>query len=107
MIQHLPKNKSRRKPRCSRKMRQKNRDNARMSIFSPIKFVRFPSMLGDEKREKSSLFKEENVIKVRDDDKLFEITMDTSQYKPDELKVNVEQNNLTVEAKHTEQSEDG
>jgi len=33
--------------------------------------------------------------------------MDTSQYKPDELKVNVLQNTLTVEAKHTEQSEDG
>ena len=33
--------------------------------------------------------------------------MDTTQYKPDELKVNVMQNNLTVEAKHTEQSEDG
>merc|ERR1719219_1223540 len=85
----------------------KNRDDAILSVFSPIKFVRFPSMLGDEKREKGSLFKEENVIKVKDDDKAFEITMDTSQYKPDELKVNVEQNNLTVEAKHTEQSEDG
>ena len=33
--------------------------------------------------------------------------MDTSQYKPDELKVNVEQNTLTVEAKHEEKSEDG
>ena len=33
--------------------------------------------------------------------------MDTSLYKPDELKVNVMQNNLTVEAKHTEKSEDG
>lgn len=33
--------------------------------------------------------------------------MDTSQYKPDELKVNVTQNTLTVEAKHTEQSDDG
>ena len=42
----------------------KNRDDAPRSIFNPIKFVRFPSMLGDEKREKGSLFKEENVIKV-------------------------------------------
>jgi crystallin alpha B len=33
--------------------------------------------------------------------------MDTSQYRPDELKVNVMENNLTVEAKHTEESEDG
>ena len=33
--------------------------------------------------------------------------MDTTQYKPDELKVNVINDNMTVEAKHTEQSEDG
>ena len=33
--------------------------------------------------------------------------MDTSQYRPDELNVNVIGNNLSVEAKHTEQSEDG
>ena len=44
---------------------------------------------------------------MKDDDKAFEITMDTSLYKPDELKVNVMQNKLTVEAKHTEKSEDG
>ena len=44
---------------------------------------------------------------MKDDDKAFEVTMDTSLYKPDELKVNVMQNNLTVEAKHTEKSEDG
>ena len=36
----------------------------RKSFFSPIKFVRFPSMFGDEKVEKHSLFKDENVIKV-------------------------------------------
>ena len=52
-------------------------------------------------------FKDENVIKVKDDEKAFEITMDTSMYKPDELTVNVMNNNLTVEAKHNEQSEDG
>ena len=52
-------------------------------------------------------FKDENIIKVKDDDKAFEITMDTSMYKPDELTVNVMNNHLTVEAKHNEQSEDG
>ena len=36
----------------------------RKSFFSPIKFVRFPSMFGDEKVERQSLFKDENVIKV-------------------------------------------
>ena len=76
--------------------------------FSPIKLVRFPSLFGDDGiHDRYSLFKEENVIKVKDDDKAFEITMDTSQYRPDELNVNVLGNSLTVEAKHTEQSEDG
>merc|ERR1711963_1245618 len=78
------------------------------SWFSPIKLVKFPSLFGDDGfNSKMSLFKEENVIKVKDDDKAFEITMDTSQYRPDELNVNVIGDSLTVEAKHTEQSEDG
>ena len=78
------------------------------SWFSPIKLVKFPSLFGDDgKHDRLSFFKEENVIKVKDDDKAFEITMDTSQYRPDELNVNVIGNNLSVEAKHTEQSEDG
>ena len=33
--------------------------------------------------------------------------MDTSLYRPDELKVNVMNDTLTVDAKHTEQSDDG
>merc|ERR1711860_113606 len=78
------------------------------SWFSPIKLVKFPSLFGDDgKHDRLSFFKEENVFKVKDDDKAFEITMDTSQYRPDELNVNVIGNNLSVEAKHTEQSEDG
>ena len=78
------------------------------SWFSPMKLVRFPSLFGDDgKHDRLSFFKEENVIKIKDDDKAFEITMDTSQYRPDELNVNVIGNNLSVEAKHTEQSEDG
>ena len=39
-------------------------EDIRRSFFSPMKFVRFPSMFGDEKFEKQSLFKDENVIKV-------------------------------------------
>merc|ERR1711963_284694 len=77
------------------------------SWFSPIKLVRFPSLWNDGQQDRLSFFREDNVIKVKDDDKAFEITMDTSQYRPDELNVNVQANNLTVEAKHTEQSEDG
>ena len=45
-------------------LKSENLDEDRRSFFSPIKFVRFPSMFGDEKVEKRSLFKDENVIKV-------------------------------------------
>merc|ERR1712037_815115 len=58
-------------------LKSENLDEDRRSFFSPIKFVRFPSMFGDEKVERQSLFKDENVIKVKDD-KAFEVTMDTS-----------------------------
>ena len=91
-------------------LKEKKRDSEPLleSWLSPIKLVKFPSLFGDDGfNSKMSLFKEENVIKVKDDDKAFEITMDTSQYRPDELNVNVIGDSLTVEAKHTEQSEDG
>ena len=45
-------------------LKSENLDEDRRSFFSPIKFVRFPSMFGDEKVENRSLFKDENVIKV-------------------------------------------
>merc|ERR1712018_204836 len=73
----------------------------RPPLLTPIKLIRFPSRSAE--KDESLL----DVIKVKDNDKSFEITMDTSQYKPDELKVNVVNHNLTVEAKHTDQSEDG
>lgn len=118
--------------------------SGKKSQVSPMTLVRFPSLLGDDKKLDDHIIRvsyslHEMVIffvyvlktakplqasrepinirrvntsihfslKVKDDEKQFEITMDTSQYKPDELKVNVTQNTLTVEAKHTEQSEDG
>ena len=82
------------------------------SWFSPMKLMRFPSLFGEDRNfmesTRRSFFKEDqNVIRVKDDDKAFEITMDTSQYRPDELKVNVMNDTLTIEAKHSEQSEDG
>merc|ERR1712018_108207 len=73
----------------------------RPPLFTPIKLIRFPSRSAE--KDESLL----DVIKVKDNDKSFEITMDTSQYKPGELMVNVVNHNLTVEAKHTDQSEDG
>eukprot|EP00096_Caligus_rogercresseyi_P012174 TRINITY_DN5025_c0_g1_i1.p1 TRINITY_DN5025_c0_g1~~TRINITY_DN5025_c0_g1_i1.p1 ORF type:complete len:182 (-),score=67.64 TRINITY_DN5025_c0_g1_i1:110-655(-) len=57
--------------------------------------------------QKPSTPRDEATIQVRDDDKKFEISLDTHLYRPDELKVNVEENRvLVVEGKH-EDKEDG
>lgn len=59
----------------------------------------FPSDFFNFKKEN------ENVLRVKDDDKSFELSLDTHEYRPDELKVNVSGNTLTVEAKHEEKSD--
>merc|ERR1711976_80131 len=51
--------------------------------------------------------KDNEVIRVKDDDTKMEISLDTSQYRPDELKVMVSDGVLTVEGKHEEKAEDG
>ncbi len=47
------------------------------------------------------------IIKVKNDEKGFEVSLDTHHFRPDELKVNVHDNVLSVEAKHEEKSDDG
>merc|ERR1711910_199283 len=59
----------------------------------------FGSML-DRKRDCST-------IKHNEDDNKVEVHLDTSGYKPDELKVQVEGNTVRVEGKHEEKSEAG
>merc|ERR1711915_526582 len=56
-----------------------------------------------------NLFKEKDseVIRVKDDDKKMEVSLDTSQYRPDELNVSVANGAITVEGKHEEKAEDG
>merc|ERR1712107_661647 len=51
--------------------------------------------------------KDSEVIRVKDDDKKMEISLDTSQYRPDELNVSVANGAITVEGKHEEKAEDG
>jgi len=46
-----------------------------------------------------------NVIRLKDDEGKFELSLDTQGYRPDELKVNVAGNVLSVEAKHEEKGE--
>merc|ERR1712221_30561 len=47
------------------------------------------------------------VIRVKEDEKKMEVSLDTSQYRPDELKVSVDKGVVTVEGKHEEKAEDG
>ena len=47
------------------------------------------------------------IIKVKNDEKSFEVSLDTHHFRPDELKVNVHDNVLSIEAKHEEKSDDG
>ena len=50
--------------------------------------------------------KDEQVIKMREDDSKFEVSLDTHDYRPDEIRVNVAGNTLSVEAKHEEKGDD-
>ena len=53
------------------------------------------------------LFQEQDdqVIRITDNDKKYELAIDTQGYKPDDIKVTVEKNVMTVEAKHEEKDE--
>lgn len=50
----------------------------------------------------------ENEISVKEDDKGFQLSLDTHHFKPEQIKVTVDQHNvLKVDGKHEERSEDG
>merc|ERR1711874_884854 len=51
--------------------------------------------------------KDNEVIRVKEDESKLEVSLDTSQYRPDELKVSVNEGVLVVEGKHEEKAEDG
>ena len=46
------------------------------------------------------------VIKVKQDDKKFEVAIDVSDYKPEEIKVTTVDNELRIEGKHEQHKED-
>jgi len=51
--------------------------------------------------------KDSEVIRVKEDESKLEVSLDTSQYRPDELSVAVRDGVLVVEGKHEEKAEDG
>merc|ERR1711951_109656 len=56
-----------------------------------------------------NIFKEKDseVIRVKNDDKKMEVSLDTSQYRPDELNVSIADGAVTIQGKHEEKAEDG
>lgn len=51
--------------------------------------------------------KDSEVIRVKEDATRMEVSLDTAQYRPDELKVTVEEGVVCVEGRHEEKAEDG
>jgi len=51
--------------------------------------------------------KDSELIRVKEDDSKMEVSLDTAQYRPDELKVSVEGGVVSVEGRHEEKAEDG
>jgi len=66
----------------------------------------FPEMFGGNSEPVLSS-KDNNQIRIVDDDTKLEISLDTTGYKPDELKVSAGQGMICVEGKHEEKSEAG
>ena len=76
------------------------------SWIFPRRLMRLPDLFNEEKT-KDLILKDDQTIKVRDDEKTFEVSLDTHNFRPDEIKVNVVDKVLNVEGKHEEKSEDG
>ena len=68
-----------------------------------------PSLHRSDLFREMDLFKEKDseVIRVKEDADKLEVSLDTSQYRPDELRVSVSGREVCVEGRHEEKSEDG
>ncbi len=82
------------------------------SDYSPWFFPRrwmLPRLFGDEEGRMRSLdlfqHEDDQVIRIREDDTKFEVSLDMHAFRPDEIKVNVRDGALSVEASHEEKSE--
>merc|ERR1712200_342021 len=66
-----------------------------------------PSLKNEFKDMNLFQSKDSEVIRVKEDDNKMEVSIDTSQYRPDELSVSVSGGVVSVEGKHEEKAEDG
>jgi len=83
-----------------------NKEDDEDSWIFPRRLMRLPSLFNEEKA-KDLIMRDDQTIKVRNDEKTFEVSLDTHNFRPDEIKVNVVDKVLNVEGKHEEKSEDG
>merc|ERR1712212_189357 len=51
--------------------------------------------------------KDSELIRTKEDDTKMEVSLDTAQYRPDELKITVDKGVVCVEGRHEEKAEDG
>jgi HSP20 family molecular chaperone IbpA len=89
-------------------------DSMAPSWFFPRSWM-MPRMFGEDvaddffnnKMKDLNLFSDSDkqVIRMKDADDKFEISLDTHDYRPDEIKVNVSGGTLSVEAKHEEKGD--
>merc|ERR1712142_844223 len=79
------------------------------SLFRPWMMPRNWMMpkLFDENFNSLLDMKDSSLISMKNDEKKMEISLNTTGYKPSELKVNVADGELTIEGKHEEKSEAG
>eukprot|EP00096_Caligus_rogercresseyi_P010435 TRINITY_DN3804_c0_g1_i1.p1 TRINITY_DN3804_c0_g1~~TRINITY_DN3804_c0_g1_i1.p1 ORF type:complete len:235 (+),score=72.76 TRINITY_DN3804_c0_g1_i1:58-762(+) len=78
--------------------------------LSPLFFSRgWPSLFSEDFNKSLNIFqdKDEQVIRIKDDEDKFEVSLDTHQYRPDEVKVNIKDGVVSIEGKHEEKSSDG
>merc|ERR1712038_1634722 len=89
-------------------MVQKKENTGSAGWMMPRRWM-MPNLFNNDLFKQLDMFdaKDREVIRVKDDKDKFEVSLDTSQYRPDELRVNVSDGVISVEGKHEENSEDG
>merc|ERR1711874_760047 len=75
------------------------------NLLMPRKWM-MPKLI-DEEFSSMVGMKDSNLLSMKNDDTKMEISLNTSGYKPSELKVNAADGEISVEGKHEEKSEDG
>merc|ERR1711994_909766 len=87
---------------------KKKGNDERFGWMMPRRWM-MPSMFNNAFFKQLEMFdsNDKEVIRLKDDKEKFEVSLDTSQFRPDELRVNVGEGIISVEGKHEEKSEDG